>query len=109
MPVQGEERGYGKRDSAVIGDSKQSVEKERTETGEVRTCCTWLQKPTRISTICAGGCRKREGWTRGTLHFWQKGHSNVIIDLMLKTEFLYSVCWLLKNLSLYYDVSYVKK
>lgn len=40
LPVQGEERGYGKRDSAVIGDSKQSVEKERTETGEVRTCCT---------------------------------------------------------------------
>ena len=33
--VQGEERGYGKRDSAVIGDSKESVEKERTETGEV--------------------------------------------------------------------------
>lgn len=40
LPVQGEERGYGKRDSAVIRDSKQSVEKERTETGEVRTCCT---------------------------------------------------------------------
>lgn len=33
--VQGEERGYGKRDSAVIEDSKESVEKERTETGEV--------------------------------------------------------------------------
>jgi len=38
-PVQGEERGAGKGDTAVAGDSGQSMEKRgRTETVEVGTC-----------------------------------------------------------------------